>query len=62
MKRFNAIIAGVILSLSSSVMAYIPDRCDWQDCEALARGESGSSGWGWIVLIIIGIIIFSKSE
>jgi hypothetical protein len=61
MRQLNRIVTGVAITLSSSVMAYIPDKCDWTDCDALARGES-SGGWGLIVLIIIGIIIFVKNK
>ena len=42
--------------LSGNAIAYIPDRCDWQDCEALANGES--SGYGLLALIIIGVILY----
>ncbi len=62
MKRFNIILLGVSAVLSSSVMAYIPDRCDWQDCDALARGESSSPIPIIISLIILGLIVFSSKK
>lgn len=53
MNKISKLLTGAVLAFSNSVMAYIPDRCDWQDCGEMARGDSGGSEWGLIVLIII---------
>ena len=62
MRSLTKIFAVAILTLTSSVMAYIPDRCDWQDCDALARGESSNPIPIIISLIILGLIIFSAKK
>jgi len=59
-RNLTKIFAGAILTLSSSVIAYVPDRCDWDDCGALARGESSSPII--ISLIILGLIVFSSKK
>ncbi len=56
------ILAGTMMTLTNSVMAYIPDRCDWQDCEALARGESDGGGWGLLILFAIVMFVIAKSK
>ena len=56
MKMLNKYWLFISLVLSSNANAYIPDRCDWQDCEALANGES--SGYGLLALIVIGVVLF----
>ena len=56
MKMLNKHWLFISLVLSSNANAYIPDRCDWQDCEALANGES--SGYGLLALIAIGVVLF----
>ena len=60
MKYINTFLAGIVLTLSNNAMAYIPDRCDWQDCEAMARGESGNGASVLIILIVIGLIVYTK--
>lgn len=62
MNKISKLLTGAVLAFSNSVMAYIPDRCDWQDCGEMARGDSGGSEWGLIVLIIIGVIIYANSK
>lgn len=62
MKRFSQTLVAVGLGVSSGVMAYIPDRCDWQDCDALARGESNDPMVIIISLIILGAIILSSKK
>lgn len=62
MRNLTKILAGAMLTLTSSVMAYIPDRCDWQDCDALARGESSGPFPIIISLIILGAIILSSKK
>ena len=52
-KKYWLLIA---LVLSNNANAYIPDRCDWQDCEALANGKS--SGYGLLALIVIGVVLY----
>ena len=56
LKTLNKYLLFIALVLSSNANAYIPDRCDWQDCEALANGES--SGYGLLALIVIGVVLF----
>ena len=56
MKELHKIIFLILFVLPNNANAYIADRCDWQDCEALANGES--SGFGLLVVIVIGLIIF----
>jgi len=51
-----------MLTLANGVMAYVPDRCDWQDCGALARGESDGGGWGLLILFAIVFFIIAKSK
>ena len=56
MRKLHKIFFSALFVLPNNVNAYITDRCDWQDCEALANGES--SGFGLLVVIVIGFIIF----
>lgn len=62
MKLFNRALIGAISILSSNAMAYIPDSCDWRDCEALARGESTNPMVVIISLLILGAIILSSKK
>jgi|APSaa5957512535_1039671.scaffolds.fasta_scaffold221364_2 hypothetical protein len=58
----KGLFTSLILFVCSSASAYIPDRCDWQDCDALARGESTSPFVIIISLLILGAIIFSSKK
>ena len=51
-----------ILSLSGNAKAYIADRCDWMDCEAMATGTDEGSGFALLVVIVIGVIIYLNSK
>ena len=57
-KRLNKILIVTALTLSSNAKAYIPDRCDWLDCEAMATGTDEGSGFGLLIIVVIGVIIF----
>ena len=61
-RKFTKTLVGVVLTLANGVMAYVPDRCDWQDCGALARGESDGGGWGLLILFAIVFFIIAKSK
>nr|WP_271768686.1 hypothetical protein [Candidatus Pseudothioglobus singularis] len=56
MEMINKYWLLIALVFSNNTNAYIPDRCDWQDCEALANGES--SGYGLLALIVIGVVLY----
>ena len=43
-KRLNKTLIVAILTLSGKAKAYIADRCDWLDCEAMATGTDEGSG------------------
>jgi len=62
MRRLTKTLASTILTLTSNAMAYVPDRCDWQDCGAMARGESDGGGWGLLILLAIVFFIIAKSK
>jgi hypothetical protein len=62
MRRLTKTLAGAILTLTCNVMAYVPDRCDWDDCGALARGESDGGGLGLLILFAIVLFIIAKSK
>ena len=57
-KRLNKSLIITILSLSGNAEAYIADRCDWMDCEAMATGTDEGSGFGLLIIVVIGVIIF----
>jgi hypothetical protein len=57
-RNLTKIFAGAILTLSSSVIAYVPDRCDWDDCGA----ESDGGGLGLLILFAIVLFIIAKSK
>jgi len=58
LKRLNKSLIITILSLSGNAKAYIADRCDWMDCEAMATGTDEGSGFGLLIIVVIGVIIF----
>ena len=62
LKRLNKILIVTALTLSSNAKAYIPDRCDWLDCEAMATGTDEGSGFALLVVIVIGVIIYLNSK
>ena len=51
-----------VLTLSGNAKAYIPDRCDWLDCEAMATGTDEGSGFGLLIIAVIGLIILANSN
>ena len=57
-KRLNKTLIVAILTLSGKAKAYIPDRCDWLDCEAMATGTDEGSGFALLIVVVIGVIIF----
>ena len=61
-KRLNKSLIITILSLSGNAKAYIADRCDWMDCEAMATGTDEGSGFALLVVIVIGVIIYLNSK
>ena len=60
LKRLNKILIVTVLTLSGTAKAYIPDRCDWLDCEAMATGTDEGSGFGLLIIAVIGLIILIK--
>ena len=62
LKRLNKILMVTALILSSNAKAYIPDRCDWLDCEAMATGTDEGSGFGLLIIAVIGLIILANSN
>ncbi len=60
MTKITKSLMSAAVALSGAAMAYVPDRCDWQDCGALARGESDGGGWG--LLIVFAIVFFYHSK
>jgi len=50
------------VALTGAAMAYVPDRCDWDDCGALASGESDGGGLGLLILFAIVLFIIAKSK
>ena len=61
-KRLNKTLIVAILTLSGKAKAYIPDRCDWMDCEAMATGTDEGSGFALLIVIVIGVIIYLNSK
>ena len=61
-KRLNKSLIITVLSLSDNAKAYIADRCDWMDCEAMATGTDEGSGFGLLIVIVIGVIIYLNSK
>ena len=57
-KRLNKSLIITVLSLSGNAKAYIADRCDWMDCEAMATGTDEGSGFALLIVVVIGVIIF----
>ena len=62
MKRLNKTIIITVLTLSGNAKAYIPDRCDWMDCEAMATGTDEGSGFALLIVVVIGVIIYLVSK
>ena len=61
-KRLNKTLIITVLALSGSAKAYIADRCDWLDCEAMATGTDEGSGFALLIVIVIGVIIYLNSK
>ena len=61
-KRLNKTIIITVLTLSGNAKAYIPDRCDWMDCEAMATGTDEGSGFALLIVVVIGVIIYLVSK
>ena len=61
-KRLKKILIITLLTLSGNAKAYIADRCDWLDCEAMATGTNEGSGFRLLIVVVIGVIIFFASS
>ena len=61
-KRLNKTLTITVLILSGNAKAYIADRCDWMDCEAMATGTDEGSGFGLLIVLVIGVIIYLNSK
>ena len=61
-KRLNKTIIITVLTLSGNAKAYIPDRCDWMDCEAMATGTDEGSGFTLLIFVVIVVIIYLVSK
>ena len=57
-KRLNKSLIITVLSLSGNAKAYIADRCDWMDCEAMANGTDEGGSLVFLIVAVIGVIIF----
>ena len=62
MKRLIKTLIITVLTLSGNAKAYIADRCDWLDCEAMATGTDEGSVFGLVFLVVIGLIILANSK
>ena len=62
LKRLNKILMVTALTLSSNAKAYIPDRCDWLDCEAMATGTDEGGGFALLIVVVIAVIIYLNSK
>ena len=62
LKRLNKSLIITVLSLSGNAKAYIADRCDWMDCEAMATGTDEGNGFALLIVIVIGVIIYLNSK
>ena len=58
MKKLIKTLIITVLTLSGNAKAYIADRCDWLDCEAMATGTDEGSGFRLLIVVVIGVIIF----
>ena len=58
MKELVKTFLGVVLTLSGDANAYIADRCDWMDCEAMATGTDEGSGFALLIFVVIVVIIY----
>ena len=61
-KSLNKTLIVTVLTLSGNAKAYIADRCDWMDCEAMATGTDEGSGFALLIVIVIGVIIYLNSK
>ena len=62
MKKLKKTLIITVLTLSGNAKAYIADRCDWLDCEAMATGTDEGSGFALLIVIVIGVIIYLNSK
>jgi len=58
MNQLNKISVLLSITLPSKAIAYIPDRCDWMDCEAMANGTDEGGSLVFLIVAVIGVIIF----
>ena len=58
MKGLKKTLIITVLTLSGNAKAYVADRCDWLDCEAMATGTDEGSGFRLLIVVVIGVIIF----
>ena len=58
MKKLSGffLIASSFISVQAN--AYIPDKCDWLDCEAMATGTDEGGLSTFLIVVIIGGIIY----
>jgi len=61
-KRLKKTLIITLLTLSGNAKAYIADRCDWLDCEAMATGTHEGGLSTFLMVIIIGGIIYLVSK
>ena len=62
MKRLKKTLIITVLTLSGNAKAYIADRCDWLDCEAMATGTDEGSGFALLIVVVIAVIIYLNSK
>ena len=62
MEKLVKTILGAVLTLSGNANAYIADRCDWMDCEAMATGTDEGSGFTLLIFVVIVVIIYLVSK
>ena len=58
MKKLQNFLLVSSLLVASRANAYIADKCDWLDCEAMATGTDEGGLSTLLIVIIIGGIIY----
>ena len=62
MKHLHNFLLVSPLFVAGQANAYIADKCDWLDCEAMATGTDEGGLSTFLIVIIIGGIIYLVSK
>jgi len=62
MKKLHNFLLVLPLFAARRANAYIADKCDWLDCEAIATGTDEGGISTLLIVIIIGGIIYLVSK